>query len=178
MSQVEQSPRRIHRGLTAAAPRGDRLGHGIVAVLLAGVFAASLLGIDRWRTDLLPAAVSESGTICLMRNLTGLPCPTCGMTRSFCALGRGEVGRAIDLHPLGPALYALLAFVMVRSGLIAVSGRMRWPAAARVLIWSIPVLAGAAVVAWVVRLAILISSGAAAEAWRGSALARVISLWT
>ena len=155
-------PRLTYLGPTVTASGSDRLGHGVVAAMLAAVFAASFLGIDRWRTDLLPAAVSESGTICLLRNLTGLPCPTCGMTRSFCAISRGRVGAAIDLHPLGPIIYAVFALVMVRSGLVAVSGRMRWNLAGRVLVWSVPVLAAATVVVWIVRLAILFSSGAAA----------------
>jgi hypothetical protein len=177
MSQADQGPG-LQQGPTVPASHGDRLGHGVVAVLLAGVFAASFLGIDRWRTDLLPGVFSESGTICLLRNLTGLPCPTCGMTRSFCAVSRGEVGRAIDLHPLGLVVYAVFALVMVRSCLIAISGRMRWKRAGRAFVWSVPILAAATILVWIARLAILVSSGAAAEAWRSSVLARMMTLLT
>ena len=45
---------------------------------------------------------------CLLRDLTGIPCPTCGMTRSFMAVARGDLGQAIDYHLFGPALFLLL----------------------------------------------------------------------
>ena len=45
--------------------------------------------------------------ICVFHNLTGAPCPGCGLTRSVCALVHGRWGQAIGQHPLGP-LVALL----------------------------------------------------------------------
>ena len=44
--------------------------------------------------------------LCPFRRLTGLPCMGCGMTRSFCALAKGEVGRSIAFHPLGPIFFS------------------------------------------------------------------------
>ncbi|MDG2990304.1 DUF2752 domain-containing protein [Candidatus Synechococcus calcipolaris G9] len=43
-------------------------------------------------------------SFCPMLNLTGIPCPGCGMTRSFMAMVRGEVDQAISFHLFGPAL--------------------------------------------------------------------------
>lgn len=56
----------------------------------------------------------DSPTLCTFRRITGRPCPTCGMTRSWNALGRGHVGEAFHLHPFGPlamgvALVAVVA---------------------------------------------------------------------
>lgn len=43
---------------------------------------------------------------CPLLALTGLPCPTCGMTRSLAATGRGDWATAIQFHAFGPPLLA------------------------------------------------------------------------
>lgn len=68
--------------------------------VLAGLLAVGgflLLGL--W----VPAPGSEN-TVCLMRRLSGLPCPGCGMTRAFAHLAKGEWSAAASDH--------LLAFVI------------------------------------------------------------------
>lgn len=56
---------------------------------------------------------------CLLHAATGIPCPTCGMTRSTWHLLHGEIGRAFLLNPLmtaallGAALYVCYAAVVV-----------------------------------------------------------------
>jgi hypothetical protein len=149
--------------------------HWIAAGVLAAMFLASLLGLDRWEWLTPPGVPDENTALCLMRRLTGLPCPTCGMTRSFCAMGRGEVGEAFALQPLGPVLYVVFAVVMFRSAVIAIRGRPRMDWVARALIVSIPLLAGAAAVAWCVRMWGLWASGAAAALWHASPLGWLIS---
>jgi hypothetical protein len=55
--------------------------------------------------------------ICPLRALTGIPCPTCGSTRSFLALLRGEWTASFAFNPLatmmvfGSACYIALAVV-------------------------------------------------------------------
>ena len=41
---------------------------------------------------------------CPFRHLTGLPCPTCYLTRSVMATFQGDLGKALELHVLGPPL--------------------------------------------------------------------------
>jgi hypothetical protein len=156
--------------------RSERVLHGLVAGLLAAVFLASFLGVDRWRLWPGPDGGREGTTICLLKRLTGLPCMTCGMTRSFCTISRGQVGEALDYHPLGPVVYVVFAAAMLRSGWIAATGRKRMEWVGRVLIWSIPVLLLAALVVWAMRLWMLFASGAGAEAWHMSLLARLFSV--
>jgi hypothetical protein len=53
----------------------------------------------------------ESGQVvlsppCLMQRLLGMSCPTCGLTRAFCALSHGELGAALRFHPWSPIFYA------------------------------------------------------------------------
>lgn len=37
---------------------------------------------------------------CPLRNLTGIPCPGCGMSRAWLALLRLDVGSALAYHPM------------------------------------------------------------------------------
>lgn len=155
--------------------RGERIIHGLAAGLLAAVFLASFLGADRWR--LLPASGGghEGNTLCILRHLTGLPCLTCGMTRSFCAISGGRFVEALEHHPLGPVIYAVLAITMIRSAWIVAFGRRRLERVARMLVLSILALALAALALWVLRLWILFASGAGAEAWHSSPLGRFLA---
>ncbi|MEY2906376.1 MAG: hypothetical protein RLZZ408_847 [Verrucomicrobiota bacterium] len=56
---------------------------------------------------------------CLLHATTGIPCPTCGMTRTTWYLLHGEIGPAFLLNPLmttallGAALYVCYAAVVV-----------------------------------------------------------------
>lgn len=103
---------------------------GVGWLLLSAVFAASLL---------LPLPHGSSGrighlpSICLFYHLTGLPCPGCGLTRSFVFLGHGHFREALHWHPLGPALYLVLALLWVRCGLYCLRGVTLWPLPPRTL---------------------------------------------
>lgn len=151
-------------------PRGERVFHGVVAGVLAVVFIAGFLGVDRWRPTSLAGLVGEGHTTCLLRRATGLPCATCGMTRSFCSIGRADLRAAVAFHPLGPVAFAGFALVMIRSGGIALTGRRWLNRPARVLAWSVPVILAALLAVWAIQLWGLFASGAAAEAWRESVL--------
>lgn len=52
---------------------------------------------------------------CLFRTLTGLPCPLCGMTRAVFLLAQGEWQSALTLHPLSPAVLAVLLVLLAVS---------------------------------------------------------------
>jgi Protein of unknown function (DUF2752) len=57
-------------------------------------------------------------TICGFKNFTGLPCPGCGLTHSFCAIGKGDFASGVGYNVLGPPLFLLFALVWVRSVLV------------------------------------------------------------
>jgi len=44
---------------------------------------------------------SEGVTVCLIKNITGIPCPSCGITRAVLLLIGGEILPAILMNPLG-----------------------------------------------------------------------------
>ena len=65
---------------------------------LAGVLLAALL----------PERMARQGpTLCPFRRATGLPCPSCGITRSWNAAARLKLRDSFRFHPFGlPALAA------------------------------------------------------------------------
>ena len=60
-------------------------------LILAGAFVYRSLGSQGWP---LPRM------FCLFKTITGFPCPTCGTTRAFLALSRGEIFTALSYQPL------------------------------------------------------------------------------
>ncbi|MFN6563984.1 MAG: DUF2752 domain-containing protein [Nostoc sp. ChiSLP01] len=51
--------------------------------------------------------------VCPIRHLTGIPCPTCGMTRSFMAIAQGNFPQAVVENLFGPLLFASFGIVTV-----------------------------------------------------------------
>jgi hypothetical protein len=54
--------------------------------------------------------VNQGPVLCPLRGFTGLPCPSCGLTRAFCALVRGDLWTAVSWNALCLPV-ALLLFV-------------------------------------------------------------------
>ncbi len=93
-------------------------------------------------------------TLCALKNATGLDCPTCGLTRAFCALAKGEWTRALRFHPMSPAIFALFGWWWLRS-LLYLVGRGSW--AGRVEAWfplfpTILVVAAGLLLGWALKL--------------------------
>lgn len=64
---------------------------------------------------------------CIFKNLTGLPCPGCGLTRSMSSAMHGDVIMSFTYHRLGllTLFYIFLQFVF-RLGLILIPGVWMW----------------------------------------------------
>jgi len=66
----------------------------------------------------LPAEALPAVVLCPFRATTGLPCPGCGLTHAFCAIGHGDFVQAWAYNPFGFAFYAgalgLLAWPVLR----------------------------------------------------------------
>ena len=95
--------------------------------LITAAFVLGALGLALW---LVPGAdgalhLGSGGQalegMCLTRELLGLPCPFCGMMRSFVALAGLDLTGALALHPAGP----LLALLYLGTGLAAAIAAVR-----------------------------------------------------
>lgn len=51
------------------------------------------------------------GTLCLFKSVTGIPCPSCGVTRAVLLLLQGEVFQSIFMNPLGILALAFLIII-------------------------------------------------------------------
>lgn len=53
-----------------------------------------------------------SVSLCGFRALTGAPCPGCGLTHAFCAIGHGRFAEAWHYHPFGFLFYVIAALIV------------------------------------------------------------------
>ena len=91
--------------------------------------------------------------ICSFRNLTGLSCPGCGLTRSFISLMDGEVRAAWRFNPAGLALFAAALFQFpYRAGQIwrLARGRREWRSS--LWLYTAWALVAAVLVQWIWRV--------------------------
>ncbi len=56
---------------------------------------------------------SSSPFQCLFLASTGIPCPGCGLTRSFLAMTHNNVPEAINYHLFGPVLFVGLVILII-----------------------------------------------------------------
>src|SRR5688500_14551450 len=100
--------------LRDVAPRRPRRGAMPVLSVLAPLLLLLLF-------FLLPpprgSGVSIAGipSLCFFHNVTGLPCPGCGITRALVCCAHGQWSAAFTFHPLGPPVFlTLVGFTLLR----------------------------------------------------------------
>ena len=65
--------------------------------------------------------------VCALRSRFGLPCPTCGLTRSVVMSLHGEFARAWRMAPVGPvAVIGLVAFAIAMLALAWLQREAQW----------------------------------------------------
>lgn len=84
-------------------------GFGDRAVLAIAVATLVLAVVLRPGADEVSLFGWHVPVLCTFRRLTGLPCPGCGLTRSFVFLAHGQVLDAFRANLLGPFAFALTA---------------------------------------------------------------------
>lgn len=88
---------------------------------------------------------------CAMRRLSGLACPTCGLTRAFALLAKGRPSDASRLHPLVAPLAVELGIAWMLTGVASV--RPRWSVPWRAAIAVLCATIAAFLFVWMYRLA-------------------------
>ncbi|NUO78935.1 DUF2752 domain-containing protein [candidate division KSB1 bacterium] len=91
--------------LPLSHPEAHRLETYAGLLAIVAIFLISLL---------VPPFEQSRFTMCLFKNLTGVPCPSCGMTRAFLFLGHGRILQASALNPLALPVALLLLLQGVR----------------------------------------------------------------
>ena len=90
---------------SSPAPPSERLRRPLAALAGAALLAPTVLR---------PGA--HGPVLCPMRRVTGVWCPTCGMTRAVGWLAHGDLHESLRYHPLAPLLLiegAVVAAILV-----------------------------------------------------------------
>ncbi len=102
------------------AERGWQLRYGgalalIAAMLVIGWFLAP---------GSLSSATGTKVIVCPFRNLTGLPCPGCGMSRAFHHVLHGRIVEAVRMNALVPVVFVSVMVELLNS-IVAIARRGR-----------------------------------------------------
>jgi len=91
--------------------------------------------------------------LCFSREWLGVPCPGCGLTRSFISLGHGQLSRAWHFNPAGVLLFGLVVCqVPYRSLQIWRYYRGKQYLETKHLTWLVVLIVGLLITQWVVKL--------------------------
>jgi len=131
----------------------------------------------------LSSSPLASVVLCPFRQLTGLPCPGCGMTRALNALAHGQWELALSFHPLSPIVAAgvlLLGISAVFTGCLPPQARLhRWSLIGeRILVapWFLRLLLVLALGTWMIRMIGMVASGEASRLIHQEWLGHMLSL--
>jgi hypothetical protein len=127
-----------------------------VAVALAGVFAVAAW-IRPYGTDGRPLQMETHTQLglppCTFYRLTGLPCPSCGMTTSFALLVHGDLWNSLCANAVGTMLAAFCLALIPWCIASAIGGRLLWVTALdRTLTWLVLAFVVLMLVRWAIVL--------------------------
>lgn len=103
---------RIEQHVAGSMAASSRASKRIAMFTLLGLSAVFLASV------LFKPPAGDYFTICGFKNFTGLPCPGCGLTHSFCALGKGDVVSAAWFNLLGPVVFLVMMVIWTRAACV------------------------------------------------------------
>lgn len=147
-TECERTPPRVRPVLT----RLVRAGLVIIAAGLVGMFWVAV-AIDPFDAQGQPLTMGSHRQLglppCNFVKITGLPCPSCGMTTSFALLMHGEIAASLRANAVGTLLAAFLLGLIPWSLFSAARGRWLWIRSAETwLLYAVIVFIGLALVRW------------------------------
>jgi hypothetical protein len=151
-----------HSGPEAgSAGAGSAGSHRLVLLCCLGLLLAALL-LSRAGSgeNAIEIVGVQLPSVCAFRNTTGLPCPGCGLTRSWVELARGDLETSLARNRLGWLLmiYVMLQAVRHGSWLVIPAARAAIERIGRWIDRGLFVMAAALVASWIVTLSGLIAS--------------------
>ncbi len=130
--------------------RGPAAAEWVAATGVGALGVAALLS---------PDAIEDGPVICPFRLLTGLPCPGCGLTRSWVHLVHGGWQESLLAHPFGAVAVVLLVALVVAVVAARVRGRQAPDLTALVRRPWLRVVLGAWLAFATVRLVVVLAGG-------------------
>lgn len=114
-------PARYAGRVTVEARSDLRLSStGALGAAVVGLAGAAAVGAACVFT---PSGIDAGPGICPFAMMTGLPCPGCGLTRSWVAFMHGDVGAAFRFNVFGPILLVLTIITVILATATLVSRR-------------------------------------------------------
>jgi hypothetical protein len=115
-----------YRPVNPAVGRWVRTGLVVIALGIVALFGIAMYldpyrGGHVWRQETHKQLGLPE---CNFMKLTGLPCPSCGMSTSFALLVRGDLWNSLCANAVGTMLAAFLMLVLPWSALCALRGRL------------------------------------------------------
>jgi hypothetical protein len=142
-----------------ALPASGRAALALFALGLMSVFAVAIW-LRPYGPDGRPLHMETHTQLglppCTFYRLTGLPCPSCGMTTSFALLVRGDLWNSLCANAVGTLLAALCLALIPWSIASAVRGRLLWIVSLeRTLTWLVLGFVVFMLVRWVIVLGLI-----------------------
>jgi hypothetical protein len=115
--------------------------------------ALAALGVGFAVTFFLdPVAPLGGAKVCGFLRLTGLPCPTCGITRAVCCISHGMFEESLYFNYMGCVVYATGLIVgAVMATELATGRKFKWYRPRRAW-WLVALCVGTALTVWVVKI--------------------------
>ncbi len=140
------------RAATSPTGAGPTAAGHIAVLLLCGAILACAV-VLRPNEEGLSLFGLRWPLTCWLRDMTGVKCGLCGMSRSFCSLAKGDFAAGLHFHRLGPIVFALFCLeIPYRLYALAAARRGVNARLARLHVRVVAVVCAAVLVNWMVYL--------------------------
>ena len=137
------------------APRPRARRHVVFLVMCsAAILGAFVLGVNKSDHIATPWLGVQLPSVCQFRNVTGLDCPGCGLTRAFVSIAHGRIAEAFSYNGASLLVFGFVSlqipYRMVQIWRIRnARAELYWPRTTNVILI---VVAGALFVQWGLKL--------------------------
>lgn len=91
--------------------KGDKSYHFVVLVVAILTIGMSFFLSIKGKGVIIPIGAGfESPDICVFKGVTGVNCPTCGLTRSFVSISHGDLKNSFSFNIAGFLVYLYVIF--------------------------------------------------------------------